>query len=72
MVAEKQTTLMREMMAELGMAQEVRASYISKIIGHSVGSIHELTRAEGLAVVKQLLQDKQHLDGGIDESFIDF
>ncbi len=72
MVAEKQTTLMREMMAELGMAQEVRASYISKIIGHSVGSIHELTRAEGLAVVKRLLQDKQHLDGGIDESFIDF
>ena len=72
MVAEKQTTLRREMRAELGMAQEVRASYISKIIGHPVGSIHELTRAEGLAVVKQLLRDKQHLNSGIDESFIDF
>jgi hypothetical protein len=72
MVAEKQTTLMREIMAELGMAQEVRASYISKIIGRPIGNIHELTRAEGLAVVKQLLQDKQHLDSGIDESFIDF
>ena len=71
-VAEKQIALMREIMAELGMAQEVRAQYVSKIVGRSVGSLQELTRQEGLAVVKQLLNDKQHLDGGIDESFIDF
>lgn len=72
MVAEKQTKLMRDVMSELGMAQEVRAQYVSKIIGHNVRSLGELTRQEGLTVIKQLLEDKKHLDSGIDESFIDF
>ncbi len=75
MAGEKQITLMRELMNELEMVQTVRGQYVSKIAGRSVAKLSELTRTEGLAVVKQLLDDKRSVAEAaivIDESFVDF